>query len=245
MVFSTPSSLIRRATATLVAAGLALGFAPGHSFGSLLITGIIDGPRSGGFPKAIEMYATAAIADLSTYSVRNFNNGLTTPGITFALSGSATAGQYLYVASEPTGFTAYFGFAPDFTSSALNVNGDDVVQLILNTTPNTTPVDVFGVIGIDPPDNTAWNYLDSWFYRSNGSSATTSFQLADWFFAGPGSSASNALDSLGTSGVNPASGDLRMPIGTYAVPEPSTVGLAVAGGLGLAGIAARRRLRKA
>ena len=125
--------------------------------------------------------------------------------------------------------------------SALNVNGDDVVQLSLNT----TPVDVFGVIGVDPPENTAWNYLDSWFYRSNGSPATTTFQLADWFFAGPGSSASNALDSLGTSGVNPASGDLRMPIGTYAVPEPSTVGLAIAGGLGLAGIAARRRLRMA
>lgn len=32
---------------------------------------------------------------------------------------------------------------------------------------------------------------------------------------------------------------------TAVVPEPSTVGLAVAGGLGLAGIAARRRLRKA
>ena len=30
-----------------------------------------------------------------------------------------------------------------------------------------------------------------------------------------------------------------------AVPEPSTVGLAIAGGLGLAGLAARRRLRKA
>jgi len=241
MVLSTPSSLIRWASATLVAAGLALGFAPGHSFGSLQITGIIDGPRTGGLPKAIELYATAAIADLSTYSVSSFANGGTTPSTAFPLTGSATAGQHLYVASESPNFTAYFGFVPDFTSSALNVNGDDVVQLSLNT----TPVDVFGVIGVDPPDNTAWNYLDSWFYRSNGSSATTTFQLADWFFAGTGSSASNALDILGTSGVNPASGDLRMPIGTYAVPEPSTVGLAIAGGLGLAGIAARHRLRKA
>ena len=37
------------------------------SFGQdLLITGAIDGPLPGGFPKGIELYAVNAIPDLST-----------------------------------------------------------------------------------------------------------------------------------------------------------------------------------
>ncbi len=219
----------------VVGMGVMLGY-DSTAHAELLISGIIDGPRSGGFPKAVELYATTAIADLSAYSVVNFNNGGTAPSSTLILSGSASEGEYLYVASESPSFTAYFGFAPTFTGAALNVNGNDAVQLRLND----TPVDVFGVIGEDPAQGSSWNYVDSWFYRNSGTSATDSFQLADWFFAGSGSSASNALDSLGSSGVNPESGDLRMPIGSYAVPEPSLFAFA---GLGLAVVGWRLRRR--
>ena len=219
-----------------IALALVLSVVPHAGFCSLLITGIIDGPRTGGNPKAIELFAASAIADLSTYSVVSFANGATTASSPFNLSGSVSAGAYLYVASEATEFTSFFGFAPSFTSSVLNVNGDDVVQLRLSG----SPIDVFGVVGVDPPDNNTWNYLDSWFYRSNGTAATTTFQLSDWFFAGTGTSASNALDVLGSTGVNPVSGSLRMPIGTYVVPEPSTLGLAGVG-VALAGLGAWKR----
>ena len=105
----------------------------------LVITGIIDAPRSGGTPKAIEIYVINSVADLSIYQVQSYVNGGTTPSAPLSLTGSATAGQYLYVASESTQFTAYFGFAPTLTGSVLNVNGDDVVAL----TKNGTVVDVF------------------------------------------------------------------------------------------------------
>ena len=42
---------------------------------SLKINDVIDGPLSGGLPKAIELLATADIADLSIYGIGSANNG--------------------------------------------------------------------------------------------------------------------------------------------------------------------------
>src|SRR5690606_21569142 len=125
------------------------------SNGALVITGIMDGPRTGGVPKAIELYATSDIGDLSVYSVAGYFNGNTTASTTTALSGSATAGQYLYVSQETSGFEAYFGFAPNFISNAVNVNGDDAVALLVGG----DVVDVFGAIGTDGTEE-PWEYLD-------------------------------------------------------------------------------------
>ena len=175
----------------------------------LVITGIIDAPRTGGLPKAIEIYVIKSVADLSIYKVQSYGNGGTTPSAPLSLTGSATAGQYLYVASESTGFTAYFGFAPTLTGSVLNVNGNDVVAL----TKNDTVVDVFGTIGVDPVVDATFNYMDTWFYRKSNTGPSPTFNLADWTFP---TGQSDALDSLGSSGVNPAVGNaLRMPIGTF------------------------------
>jgi predicted extracellular nuclease len=204
---------------------------------ALIITGIIDGPRTGGTPKAIEIYVSTAVADLSIYDIQNYNNGGGTASTTFALSGSAAAGTFIYVASESTNFNTYFGFTPTYTTGALNVNGNDVVALRLNS----TIIDSFGVIGVDPAVDTAWNYLDTWFYRNDGTSASATFTLADWTSA-PGQS--DALDPRLTTGTNvPVGGadSLTMPIGTYtpaAIPEPSRALLL---GLGSIGLIFRRR----
>ena len=110
------------------------------------------------------------------------------------------------MASESTQFTAYFGFAPTLTGSVLNVNGDDVVAL----TKNGTVVDVFGTIGVDTNADATFNYLDTWFYRKSNTGPSPTFNLADWTFP---TGQSDALDSLGANGVNPAVGNaLRMPI---------------------------------
>lgn len=189
----------------------------------LIITGIIDGPRTGGTPKAIEIYVAKDVADLSIYKVQNYGNGSNTADTPVALSGVATAGDYLYVASESTQFTSYFGFAPDFVSSALNVNGNDVVAL----TKNDTLVDVFGTIGENPAVDTTFNYQDTWFYRKSNTEPSSTFTLTDWTFA---EGQSDALDSLGTSGVNPAIGNaLRMPVGTYTISTPGTPGITATG----------------
>ena len=56
----------------VVAAAMMMGTAQG----ALVITGVVDGPLTGGTPKAIELYATTAVADLSIYGVGSANNGL-------------------------------------------------------------------------------------------------------------------------------------------------------------------------
>lgn len=201
---------------------LSLSLASLPLMGQVLLTGIIDGPRTGGQPKAVELYFTADVSDLSTWDLQNYNNGGTTAGGTFALSGSATAGTFMYVAAEAVEFPVFFGFAPNFTSGVLNVNGDDVVVL----RNNGVVVDSIGVIGVDPDVDTAWNYLDSWLYRNNATSANANFSLADWRFP---AGQSDALDALGSSGTNAAAGALAFPIGSYTpVPEPTTFAAIVA-----------------
>ena len=47
----------------------------------LIITGVYDGPLSGGTPKAIELYVLNDISDLSIYGVGSANNGGGTDGV--------------------------------------------------------------------------------------------------------------------------------------------------------------------
>lgn len=187
----------------------------------LLITGVVDGPRTGGLPKAIELYALADIADLSLYNIETPNNGGTATGADFALSGTATAGQYIWVASEIPGFTAYFGFAPTFSHRVADINGDDNVILYRNG----TTIDQFGVNGQDGTGS-PWEYLDGFAYRRNFTGQDPVFQLSNWNFSGI-----DFLDSQESTGVNGSDGK-TVPFGTFsAVPEPSAcalLGLALA-----------------
>jgi len=174
----------------------------------LVITGVIDGTLTGGTPKAIELYATADIADLSVYGVSSANNGGGATGVPeFSLTGSATEGQFLYVASESIEFNNFFGFAPDFIDSAANVNGDDAIELF----QNGAVIDVFGDVDVDG-NGQPWEYLDGWAYRSSqtGPDGTT-FTLASWNFSGP-----NALDPE-TSNSTAAT---PFPLGTYTAATP-------------------------
>ncbi|MGH8948210.1 MAG: hypothetical protein ACRDXF_05055, partial [Acidimicrobiia bacterium] len=69
--------------------------------GDLVITGVVDGPLTGGLPKAVELYVVNDIPDLSIYGMGSANNGGDTDGQEFAFSAvPAVAGDFIYVATE-------------------------------------------------------------------------------------------------------------------------------------------------
>ncbi len=116
------------------------------SASDLIITGIMDGPLTGGTPKTVEFYVLNDIPDLSIYGTGSANNGGGTDGQEFTFPAvSVTAGTFIYGASESTQFNAWFGRTPDYTGSAFNVNGDDAYELF----KEGVAVDVFGDINVD------------------------------------------------------------------------------------------------
>jgi len=153
---------------------------------SLIISAVFDGPLSGGLPKGVELYATEDIADLSIFGIGGANNGGGSDGEEFTFpTVSAAAGDYIYVASEAVGFASFMGFAPDYTTGAVNVNGDDAIELF----KDGSVIDLFGDINVDGTGQ-PWEYQDGWAARVAGSLATAAFNLAEWTFSGP-----NALDN--------------------------------------------------
>lgn len=177
-----------------------------HAKAQLTLTAAFDGPLSGGIPKGIEIYVSEDISDLSIYGVGSANNGGGTDGQEFTFPAvSATAGTYIYVASESTAFTSYFGFAPDYTSSSMGINGDDAIELF----QNGTVIDVFGDIDVDG-SGTPWEYLDGWAYRISETGPDGSiFTLGNWTFSG-----ANALDGCQDNATCAS----VIPLGTYLPP---------------------------
>jgi hypothetical protein len=225
----------------------AFAVAASQANANLIITGVFDGPLDGGEPKVVELYAQTAIANLGLYSAGSANNGGGTDGPENPLSGSAGAGQFIYIVDDnsdsATGveFAQYFGFTPSLlfdsnlglNGGAAAINGDDAVELFFDPTGTfsggQTVVDTFGNIaqsGTGQP----WEYLDGWAYRKSGTGPDgATFVIANWTFSGI-----NATDGQTTNGAGPS----VFPIGTYLVPEPATLTLAA---LGLFSVAILRR----
>ncbi|MBE9063797.1 ExeM/NucH family extracellular endonuclease [cf. Phormidesmis sp. LEGE 11477] len=171
----------------------------------LIITGVVDGSLSNGLPKAIEFYVVNDISDLSLYGFGAANNGGGSDGQEYTFSGSARAGDYLYVASESAGFTSFFGFAPTDTAGAANINGDDAIELF----KNGEVIDVFGDVDVDG-NGEPWDYGDGWAYRMNQTAADGTFGPNNWIFSGP-----DALDDEASN----ATATMPFPVGTFATGE--------------------------
>ncbi|MEM8501908.1 MAG: ExeM/NucH family extracellular endonuclease [Cyanobacteria bacterium P01_D01_bin.1] len=174
----------------------------------LIITGVVDGSLSGGVPKAIEFYVVNDICDLSAYGFGSANNGGGSDGQEYTFSGSARAGDYLYVSSESIGFTSFFGFEPTDTASAANINGDDAIELF----KDGEVIDVFGDVAVDGSGE-PWDYGDGWAYRVSQTAADGSFDINQWRFSGP--------DALGDEALN-ASAARPFPARTFAIGDIAT-----------------------
>ncbi len=206
MNFRTRSSRLRKLT-VLPTLALLMAASPPSTAQDLVITGVVDGPLTGGVPKAVELCVLSDVADLSVYGIGSANNGGGSDGEEFTFpAGSASAGTFIYVASESTGFSSFFGFAPTHTSGAASINGDDAIELFMSG----SVVDVFGDINVDGTGQ-PWEHLDGWAYRNDGTGPDGStFVLANWSFSGP-----NALDGETTNGTAAT----PFPIGAYSACE--------------------------
>ena len=203
IVKSIKSVFLLSLTAVLI---LAFSAAPALAQSDLVITGVFDGPLSGGVPKMVEVYVVNAVADLSIYGLGSANNGGGSDGEEFTFPAVAAAGDtFLYVASEATSFQTYFGFPADYTSGMASINGDDAIELFMNG----AVVDVFGDINVDGTGQ-PWEYLDGWANRVAGTGPDgTTFVIASWTFSGP-----NAVDGCATNDTCTAA---IYPIATYPV----------------------------
>ena len=168
----------------------------------MVITGVIDGPLSGGTPKLIEVYVINDIADLSTYGIGCANNGGGTDGQELAFAGSATAGDFIYISTNAEDLTTYFGIEADYVNSVAGVNGDDALELF----SEGVVIDTFGDINTDGSGET-WDYSDGWAYRtdSTGPDGAT-FTDSNWTFSG-----ANAVDGCSSN----SSCSSVFPIGSY------------------------------
>ena len=179
----------------------------------LRITGVVDGPLSGGIPKGMELYADVAIADLSIYGVGSENSAAGGGIEEFTFPADAIPqGTFIYVASEQPGFNTFFGFDPNYTSGAMGINGDDAVELF----KNGSVIDTFGDVNFDGTGST-WEYLDGWAYRINNTLLDPSVNNTNNYYY----SGINALDGETTN----ATAATPFPIGTYTIPEPAIFGL--------------------
>jgi hypothetical protein len=199
-----------------------LGMA-GTANAGLILTGV--GDPDGGSGDIVELYATTNIADLSIYGIEVASNGASASGVELALSGSASAGDYLYATTDDTDFQQFLGFAADFSTTPGH-NGDDVILLY----ENASIIDAYGVVGTDGTGE-AWENSDGWAYRKDGTGPSSTFNISDWTITPSSLGSSNDETNAGSS--------TPMPVGTY-IPEPASLALLGLGGLMMLG---RRRAR--
>ena len=150
--------------------------------GFLIITGVYDAQLvAGAGPKGVELYVVSDIADLSLYGIGGANNGGGSDGEEFTFPAvGATAGSYIYVTNTDTGFLGFFGFAADYVTGAMSINGDDAIELF----ENGNVIDTFGDINMDGT-GTPWDYLDGWAKRASGTGPDgVVFDIAAWSFSG-------------------------------------------------------------
>ncbi|MEO1433950.1 MAG: CUB domain-containing protein, partial [Bacteroidota bacterium] len=178
----------------------------------IIMTGAIDGPLSGGLPKAIEFYATKTVTDLDQYGFGSANNGGGTDGIEVTFpNDTIPACTFFYLSTDSASFATFFGFNATYIDQdlgndfAASINGDDALELFYQG----TVIDVFGDINVDGTGE-PWDHVDGWAYRNDGQSNNDgTFDAMNWFFSGPDALDGDTLNSTSST---------PFPIGTFDSP---------------------------
>ncbi|HMR43008.1 MAG TPA: hypothetical protein PKC40_04205 [Saprospiraceae bacterium] len=174
----------------------------------VLISGIFDGPLSGGAPKFAELYVYET-TDFSGWALRSYNNGSINVSNSTSLTtlGVVPEGSFVYVivTNQDASFRTYFNLItnPIYTviGPSPNVNGNDVITLY-NGSSN---IDIYGVIGIDGTGQ-SWYYEDGWAYRGDNTFPNHVFNVGEWSLSG-----ADATDGCNT---NSTCGS-QFPIGSF------------------------------
>ncbi|MEM6394494.1 MAG: PEP-CTERM sorting domain-containing protein [Planctomycetota bacterium] len=204
-------------TKALVSALAIAGLAVSPASGDVILTGILDGDLSGGDPKAIELYVSGT-EDLADFDLERAANDAIFD-FSIGLSGTFTD-EFVYIVntSDLDDFEAIFGTTGDFanviTSTSITGNGNDAFRIV----EGTTVIDQISTGGVV-------EYADGFLYRVDGTGPDGGFVIGNF--------TSGSVDGLDITEYA-----ATVPFGTYAIPEPASLGLLAAGGLLLAG---RRR----
>ena len=167
----------------------------------VIITGLMDGDGTGGYPKAIELYVDGTV-DLNDYTLTRYANGGTSPG-NIPLSGTYTD-RFVYVinsaaanvAALETAFGTSGDFADPLTSGNVSGNGNDQFVLSLGDA-------VVDETGGSRGDDT-YVYQDGYLYRNDNTGPTPTFDLSEW------TGGNGLLDGLSLEEMGAAT-----PFGTY------------------------------
>lgn len=150
--------------------------------GFLVITGVYDAQlTTGAGPKGAELYVLSDIDDLSLYGIGGANNGGGSDGEEFTFPAiTVLAGTYIYITDDEVDFQSFFGFAADYQSGSMSINGDDAIELF----ENGIVIDTFGDINMDG-SGLAWDYLDGWVKRVSMTTPDGAlFSIGSWTFSG-------------------------------------------------------------
>lgn len=156
------------------------------STGTPILTMIGDGDCTGGNPKFVELYANGTV-NFANYSIENQSNANTTWSNTFNLAGLGTVtDDFVYVYYESA--TGTGTFASEFPSAAISIaptntvvnnNGDDRVRIVNDLT--SAVVDQYGETDVDGT-GTAWEYLDGFSKRNDGTGPDGGFVVGNWTY---------------------------------------------------------------
>ena len=153
---------------------------------ALILHGIIDFDlvSAGATGKAIHLYVSSSISDLSAYGLGVANNGGGTDGQEYTFPQiSVTQGTHILLARDTVAMSTYFDSC--FSSfdlvlqatSSISQNGDDAIELF----ENGSIIETFGDPNVDGTGE-PWEYQDSWAYKDpNG---TVSFSGGMWLMGG-------------------------------------------------------------
>lgn len=185
------------------------------SFAQPVLTGIIDGPCTGGYPKVCEIYAKGTV-DFTQFTFQNQTNANTTWGANLDLSALGTkTDEFVYIVLTGGNLTLATTEFPSITASnsiennVMNLNGDDRVRIINTTT--TAVIDQFGVSDTDGTGS-SWEWLDTYAKRVNGTGPDGAFVEANWVFG-----AVNFFDTGAGTCTGGAQLQTLAPLGVYSL----------------------------